>query len=246
MATDPLTRQYGSLTGAERFALMLEAMARKDEPDADRLEDTCPWHNYRIEDPEFPARMKRAFMITAFAMTNVRRGLAMVEAAKIFRDSYREFAGGPTLVATTAFLYGRSYGHWECGAIEQIELPDKAALKAEMKERPDLKAQLRDVRAIAGEGVKKVAEAMMEAMGQGLAGEILSQWEGFGRFCRQSLGLEPMTVVKAYGLGKEDPEQEVLAEFPDAKPDEAKTAHWADNWKQNWDRRFAKRERRTN
>ena len=241
MATDPITRQYGALDGAERFALMLEAMARGDEADADRLEDTCPRRNYNTLDLEFRDRMKRAFMTTAFAMTNIRRGLAMVESAQIFRDCHREFAGGPTLVATTAFLYGRKYGHGECGAIEEIDLPDLEVLKAEVKQRPDLKTQLRDVRAIAAEGVKKVAETMMEAMGEGLAGEILSQWEGFARFCRGSLGLEPMTVAKAYGLGTEDPEQEVLAEFPDAKADEAKTAEWAEKWTGNWDRRFNRR-----
>ena len=81
----------------------------------------------------------------------------------------------------------------------------------------------------------------MEAMREGLAGEILSQWEGFARFCRGSLGLEPMTVVRAYGLANEDPEQEVLAEFPDAKADEARAAEWAGKWTGNWDRRFNRR-----
>ena len=94
---------------------------------------------------------------------------------------------------------------------------------------------------IAALGVKKVAEAVMEAMREGLAGEILSQWEGFARFCRNSLGLEPMTVVRAYGLANEDPEQEVLAEFPDAKADEARAAEWAGKWTGNWDRRFNRR-----
>jgi hypothetical protein len=30
----------------------------------------------------------------------------------------------------------------------------------------------------------------------------------------------------------------VLAEFPDAKVDEAKAAEWAQKWTVNWDRRF--------
>ena len=97
--------------------------------------------------------------------------------------------------------------------------------------------QLRDVREIAAEGVKKVAESMMESMG-GLAAEILSQWEGFSRLCRDTLGLEPMTLVKAYGLGAEDPGAEVLAEFSDATVNEATAAEWAGKWTRNWDRRF--------
>ncbi len=42
MASDPLVRHYGSLTPAERFSLTVEAMARGDEKEADRLEDACP------------------------------------------------------------------------------------------------------------------------------------------------------------------------------------------------------------
>ena len=68
-----------------------------------------------------------------------------------------------------------------------------------------------------------------------------SERGGFGRFCRTTLGLEPMTLVKAYGLGTEDPEVEVLAEFPDTKVNEATVAHWTDNWTQTWESRFAKR-----
>jgi hypothetical protein len=38
MAADPMARQYEQLTAPERFALLVEAMARRDEAEADRLE----------------------------------------------------------------------------------------------------------------------------------------------------------------------------------------------------------------
>ena len=78
-------------------------------------------------------------------------------------------------------------------------------------------------------------------IGEAHAAEILSQWEGFGRSCREVLRVQPLTVMAAPELGRDDPAAEVLAVYPQAKADEARAAHWADVWKQNWERRFAAR-----
>ena len=143
------------------------------------------------------------------------------------------------LVAACAFLYGRDYGKWEVGAIEEIPLPDPANIAAEVKGRPDLKEVLRELREVAEEGVLRVAQAVHESIGMGVGVEALSQWEGFGRFCRRHWGLEPLTVTAAYGLGSEDPAAEVLAVYPDAAADEAKAAAWAGKWALEWGRRFS-------
>ena len=71
--------------------------------------------------------------------------------------------------------------------------------------------------------------------------EALSQWEGFSRFCRDALRVEPMTLLAAYGLGRDDPAAEVLACHPEANVDEVKAAEWAGNWTREWERRFVKR-----
>lgn len=57
--------------------------------------------------------------------------------------------------------------------------------------------------------------------------EALSQWEGFGRFCRNQLGVEALTLLRAYDLCKEDPAAEVRASCPDATADEARAARTA-------------------
>jgi hypothetical protein len=72
----------------------------------------------------------------------------------------------------------------------------------------------------------------------GVGVEALSQWEGFGRFCRAQLGVEPLTLVAAYGLGSDDPAAEVLATVPDAKADEARAEEQAVHWAGEWERRF--------
>ena len=83
-----------------------------------------------------------------------------------------------------------------------------------------------------------MAETLKYAIGEAHAAEVLSQWEGFGRFCRNSLGLEPLTVMRAYRMWQEDPAAEVLANYPDAKVDEGMAAHWDENWAREWGRRF--------
>jgi hypothetical protein len=158
--------------------------------------------------------------------------------ARLFRELHRDFAWPPQLVATTAFLYGREYGRWESGAIESIPLIDAGETAALMKERPDLKEQLGQVQEIACDGLRTVAEWLQYAMGQAHAAEVLSQWEGFGRFCRKQLGVEPLAVMSAYRLGDSDPAAEVLAAYPDAKFDGAKAAEWEGNWVREWGRRF--------
>ena len=164
--------------------------------------------------------------------------MELLDEAGLFVRLHKDFAWGPTLVGTTAFLYGREYGRWECGAVEEIDLPDLESLEAETKERPDLREQLREVREISELGVLRVAETLKYAIGEAHAVEVLSQWEGFGRFCRESLGVEPLALMAALDLGREDPAAEVLAAYPDAKLDEATAAHWAENWRRNWERRF--------
>jgi hypothetical protein len=163
----------------------------------------------------------------------------MIRSSTVFVDCHREFAHPPTLVATCAFLFGRQYEMWETGLIEEIDIPDLDDLKAEAKDRPDLRKHLRELKEIAEEGVLRVAEAVQESIGIGVGVEALSQWEGFGRFCRRHLGVEPMVLLCAYELVRDDPAAEVLAVYPDAKADEAKAEERAGHWAGEWEQRFA-------
>lgn len=130
MASDPMARHYASLTAPERFALLVEAMARRDEREADRLQDTCPLVVYRAEDAEFCDRVRRAYMITATVCLNMREALAQLRMARAFRALSEQFAGPVTRVAEVALLYGRAYGHWGAGAGEEVGVPDPTALAA--------------------------------------------------------------------------------------------------------------------
>jgi hypothetical protein len=83
---------------------------------------------------------------------------------------------------------------------------------------------------------ESVSTGEWESIGLGVGAEALSQWEGFSRFCRQHLGVEPLVLLDACGLYKEDPAAQVLAAYPDVEVDDAIAGHWAGNWA----RRFEK------
>ena len=45
----------------------------------------------------------------------------------------------------------------------------------------------------------QMAEVVQEAAGEEHGVEVLTRWEGFERFCRDTLGMEPPTVMRAWG-----------------------------------------------
>lgn len=234
-------RHYEILTSHERFALVLEAMARRDDAEADRLEDTCPRFLYRTEDQAFRDRMRRVYGIASRVCLNMRGGMAELRMARIFREQVDCFAGPVAHLARLVFLYGREYGKREAGAIESIAMPDRAALDREVTEDIDLRRLLDDITELAGDALGAVASQVVVATAKVHASDLLSQWEGFGRFCRQSLGVEPLTLMAAFGLERNDPAAEVREKHPEAEEDPRVASEWAECWTRNWSRRFTSR-----
>ncbi|MGH6635107.1 MAG: hypothetical protein ACRED0_02880 [Gammaproteobacteria bacterium] len=71
---------YERLTAEERLSLTIEALARGDCAEADRLADTCPQYTYRLPDCEYAMRtidlMGLAALATAWAWDSAYRALA--------------------------------------------------------------------------------------------------------------------------------------------------------------------------
>jgi hypothetical protein len=153
---------------------------------------------------------------------------------------HKDFAYWPIMAVQGAFLYGREYAQWESEGGKFGKIPAGEALGRELERCPDLKCALGELREVGEWAMKEVSDTLTYAAGLEHAADLLSQWGGFGRFCREVLGLEPLTLLKALRLATEDPAAEVLASYPDAQADEAKAAEWADTWKKNWDRRFGR------
>jgi hypothetical protein len=231
------SRHYEAFSAHERFALTVEAMARRDDRETDRLGDSCPRLTYRAEDSAFRERMRLANMIANRVSLNMRAGLAQIRMGKVFHEQAEKFAGPSVRVAQAAFLFGREYGKWEAGAIDTIGLPDAPTLVDDVAADPELRRQLEELREVSEEAMRQSARTLLDAVGQLHASDLLSQWEGFGRFSRGSLGVEPVTVFHAFGLSRQDPTMEVHSVYPPARADDATAAEWARRWSWSCERR---------
>ncbi|MBZ0145042.1 MAG: hypothetical protein K8F56_15830 [Rhodocyclaceae bacterium] len=59
-----LTTMYEKLTPDERVSAFIDAAARRDGDEMDRLNDTCPRKTYTMEDWRYVQRKNKAFMLT--------------------------------------------------------------------------------------------------------------------------------------------------------------------------------------
>lgn len=193
-----------------------------------------------MKDTEFRERVRRAYMITMAACLNMREGLARIRMGKAFRETSEHFADPVKMAAQVAFQYGREYGKWEAGAIDSIDLSNSDVLAADVKASPDLKQQLAELREVAGEVTRRVADALHEATYIAHAADLMAHWEGFGRFCRELLGVEPLVMTMAFGLGNGDPAADIRAARGDAEAHEAEVERWTAEWSWTWRRRFEK------
>ena len=62
-----LDKLYSKLTPDERFRAFIEAAARQDVDELDRLNDTCPMKTYQIEDPAYFIPKTNALLLTLTA-----------------------------------------------------------------------------------------------------------------------------------------------------------------------------------
>jgi hypothetical protein len=89
---------------------------------------------------------------------------------------------------------------------------------------------LREVREATAHVSVELANKIGEGVRRGLGLDLAAQREGFGRFCRETLGLEPATLLAA--METPPREYEVVAADP------AKVAEHVAWWNERWARRF--------
>jgi hypothetical protein len=99
-----------------------------------------------------------------------------------------------------------------------------------------VQGQFDDIRSAAEEVVGQIAVVLCDAVGRMDAANVLSQPEGFGRFSRSCLRVEPTAAIATFGLGRVDVSAELAEPFPTS--DKAGAARWAKQWSRGWERRF--------
>ena len=208
---------YDRLAPEERFQLVLEAAARKDETEVERLADTCPRYRYTsvLNDPAFVDRIKASRQI-AFCISLM---LMEISAKLMMIRTSQECEALLSRSLITTFDRGYLKG-WEAGCEHAWRSADMTG--SFPLEGDDLGWRADDVAGtFAGEGGNtndddddhhdddddddgggsdggdddddESAEGA-----QALVTEIRTIWEAFSRFCRAEMGVEPESVLLAW------------------------------------------------
>src|SRR5215218_990956 len=84
---------YDRLTAQERFRLVVEALAREDEREAERLSSTCPRKAYEMNDLDFSSRLRASQLISSYVgaeLIGMVGALRTIEAHKEAVETYEE------------------------------------------------------------------------------------------------------------------------------------------------------------
>jgi hypothetical protein len=105
-ATDKL---YEHLEGPERLTLVLEALARGDEAEADRLSGSCPRKRYTMRDAEYGDRLDTALHLMAIACIDLRCLWDKLDSLEWAIGAARQMATHHQIAATFAFMEGEGF-----------------------------------------------------------------------------------------------------------------------------------------
>ncbi len=170
----------------------------------------------------------------------MRAGLAQIRMVQTLREVHRHFAGPVAQLATAAFLCGRAHGQRAAEATDEL-IPAAPAMVADALCHPGLQEQFAEIDEIAAEATLQVVGTLQYAVGQAHAVDLLSQWEGFARFCADVLEMDALSLVLAFGLGAGDLATDVRAVYPQVSACEAEVSRWCEQWGQRWARWFGRR-----
>jgi hypothetical protein len=156
--------------------------------------------------------------------------------AQAFREVAPMFAGPVAQFATAAFLCGRARGRSEAG-LNSAGPDDPEAVAAELIAAGGIDEQRSEINAVAEEVLRQLADTLYSAVAAADGVEVLSQWEGFTRFCRDAVGAEPQSLLRGFGLEAGDPVAQVRS-AGNVAADETDVARWSAQWARGWTRRF--------
>src|SRR5688572_12160483 len=97
---------YECFEPRERLTLILQALARRDEPEADRLSGSCPRKDYRMRDAAYGDRLDTAFDIMCIACIDLRTLCGKLDTLEWATGGARLMATHHRIAATFAFMDG--------------------------------------------------------------------------------------------------------------------------------------------
>ena len=212
-----LSKLYPSFTPHERFRLVVEAGARQDYQEVERLAVTCPHETYYMNEAAYQDRVQTGSSIATMAWILFAPPLAKLEMIKAFRV-VQPYAQTRWAIKTVgAYLDGHEAGSrhaWRCAGMKGDPPGWEAGEREEHDEEPldaNGAADLQSISAYLGEDDAFVPK-LLEELERGLVKEVLTVWEAFAGFCEEELDLEPEKLLKA-NLGPTLPQIEQLKDI---------------------------------
>jgi hypothetical protein len=185
---------YDRLTPEERFHLLLEAAARRDEMEVERLADTCQRYRYTStrSDPAFTDRIRASRQITVCVCLMLMEALAKLTAIRTSQECVTLLLRSLITEFDRSFLRG-----WEAGCAHAWQSAGMAGpFPWRDSSGPGQMAE-EMAGALAVENANS-DDAEVEAVSEALATEVATVWEAFSRVCRAEMGVEPETVLLAW------------------------------------------------
>ncbi len=238
---------YDRFSAHERFRLVVEAKARGDEEEAERLADSCPRYTYKMNDAAYGDRMRASLEITIIVCLDLATHLAKLRMIDAFRVILPYSRTVWTNEAHLAYLNGHLAGSryaWRQAGMEGDppgwEAWDEEDEEGEERDEesfdPGVEGDLEKVDARI-EGAAAFTPELLDRLELELAGDTLTIWEAFSGFCEEELGLEPEKLLKAYfePILEEVGKLKGLAENPDApSPDPEGLAVYREAMRGTW------------
>jgi hypothetical protein len=247
-AAAKLSKHYQALSGPERFVAVIDAMARGDLDEDRRLDDACPRVLREVDDPAYRSRMSVSFAAAAIATASIRADLEVLRALATVKEIigvFRRFAEEGAEDAFQAGWLARGAADREKAAAAEGGGTAAATDQADDDDEsgddlaPAAEEELGAARELAAVKLDIAVRVVDRREGDHRAVSLLSAWEGLGRFARDSCGVEPLALVKAWRLLDGDPAAEVRKMYPKAKAEEALAAQWHASLAGPWERHAA-------
>ena len=202
MRKDKLGEFYDRFDPDERFRLFLEAAARGDEEEIERLRDACPRAEYSAIDIAYSDRISGSLKMTmllcqvlAPSLTELR---TLAACRKVLSYAFDQYINKARL----AYVRGHETGvsrAWKAAGKKGD--PPKRLWKGTAQDNAAMEAELGDLHVITGylrEAIAGFLQNELEGKERRAASEVLTIWEAFTTFCNEQLQLEPETLLQAW------------------------------------------------
>jgi hypothetical protein len=195
MKRDGLNKLYDRLAPEERFRLVVEALSRGDDEEAERLADSCPRKGYIMNELAFQDRLRTISQITMVMFLDIFPLLAQLQVIDALRATLPRLLIAYLKEIVFAYVVGHNTGSkrawkaagktgdppgWKQGEIDPATAEvDLGAISARLEE------------------ATQVFMGHLDNVEHHIAREARTIWKAFGSFCSEELGLEPEKLVKA-------------------------------------------------